>query len=343
MTTGIIYDPIFLEHDTGEHPERPKRLVAINEAISAEPGFSSLVALPPKPIELDLLARTHTWSYIEEVRRTSKNGGGWLDPDTVVSPRSFEAALYAAGGATLAAEAVLNGDVQNAFALLRPPGHHAVPNHAMGFCIFNNMVIAARYALDRLGLKRVLIVDWDVHHGNGVQEMLYEEDRTLYFSVHQYPHYPGSGDYDEIGRGPGRGHIVNVPLPLGTGDVGYLQAFTDVLVPMAERFAPEMILVSAGYDAHWADPLATMQVTVQGFVNLAKVIVDLAERLCHGRFAVMLEGGYNLEALAASVVATIAVMTGTVEPRDPLGPSPRPRFTPNVEEIIAHVRKIHRI
>ena len=240
-----------------------------------------------------------------------------------------------------ATRAVMKGEVDSAFALVRPPGHHATYNQAMGFCLFNNVAIAARYALDKFDLKRILIIDFDVHHGNGTQEAFYGEPRVLYISTHQYPYYPGSGNIEEIGSGPGKGATVNIPLPAGCGDVEYQQAFEQIIIPSAKRFAPELILVSAGYDAHWNDPLAMMQVSVAGFTMMIKSISELACGLCEGRLIFTLEGGYAFAAQAAAVAAAFKVLLGETEIEDPIGPSPHKSSPLNIAHLIEEVRAVH--
>jgi acetoin utilization deacetylase AcuC-like enzyme len=263
----------------------------------------------------------------------------WLDPDTYVGPRSFAAAVRAAGAVLTALDSVMQGESENAFALVRPPGHHAVAARAMGFCLFNNVAIAARYASSRYQLRRVLIVDFDLHHGNGTQDAFYEESSVLYFSTHQYPYYPGTGHYQETGRGAGEGFTVNVPLPAGVGDEGYDRVFNEVLVPVARRYRPQLILASAGFDAHWADPLGMMLLSVSGYAAMTRTLLMLADELCAGRLVFTLEGGYNLNALAAGVGATFAGLLGDAQAADPLGP-PRQAEQP-VDGIIASVKRVH--
>jgi acetoin utilization deacetylase AcuC-like enzyme len=247
----------------------------------------------------------------------------------------------AAGGLVEATQAVLDGQVANAFALVRPPGHHALRERAMGFCLFNNVAVAARYALAERGLERVLIVDFDVHHGNGTQAEFEADPAVMFISTHQYPHYPGTGRCDETGVGAGQGGVVNVPLSGGVGDQGFARIAEEVIGPAARRTQPQLILVSAGYDAHWDDPLAAMQLSVTGYTALARALRDLAGELCDGRLVFTLEGGYHLQALAYSILNTFAVLSGAGDWKlvDPLGPSPydeRP-----VDEIIARVRRVH--
>jgi len=247
------------------------------------------------------------------VSRTAGQYGS-LDADTSVSPRSFDAALLAAGAAITMTAAVVKREATSAFVLVRPPGHHAEEDHAMGFCLFNNLAIAAAHARAELGVERVLVVDWDVHHGNGTQRAFYDRRDVLFFSLHQFPLYPGSGWVDEVGQGEGVGHTVNVPLPPSSGDADYEAAVREILVPVADTYKPDLVLVSAGFDAHHDDPLAGMNVTDDGFAHLAEAVRSIAERHAQGRLALMLEGGYDLEALGRSTRRCVEVLTG-VAPR----------------------------
>jgi acetoin utilization deacetylase AcuC-like enzyme len=234
---------------------------------------------------------------------------------------------------------VLGGEVDNAFALVRPPGHHAMANRGMGFCLFNNIAIAARYALQKHGLDRVLIVDFDLHHGNGTQDAFYEEAQVLYVSTHQYPYYPGTGHWQETGRGAGQGYTVNVALPSGVGDAGYQRVFDEILVPLARRYQPQLILASAGYDAHWMDPLGMMLLSVSGYAGIARTLGALAAELCAGQLVLTLAGGYSLEALALSIAATFSVLLGDEKVHDPLGPA-RQKEQP-VDAVIHSVKRVH--
>ena len=343
MRTGLVYDPIYLEHDTGDHVENSRRLV---EAMShlketdIKEKLTCLTARPATPEELEMI---HAPEYISYVKNKAEKGGGWLDPDTVMSPKSYEAALYAAGGVLVAVEAVMQKKVDNAFALVRPPGHHAVRDRAMGFCIFNNVAIAARFALSRFNLSRVLIADFDVHHGNGTQDAFYADPKVLYFSTHEYPFYPGTGSMDETGTGKGKGTTVNFPMAAGWGDEEYLRAFDEVLVPVARRFQPQLILVSAGFDAHWADHLAMMKATITGFAQMTRILKELAAELCQGRLVFTLEGGYNLRVVASSIKATFDVLLGSSEIEDPLGKASAARKPGGFDEHIETIKKIHHL
>ncbi len=341
MSAGYVYDPIYLKHDTGQHVEVAARLEAIISHLEKTGLKKQLTLIEPRPATVEEIALVHQKQYIKQTEDLASQGGGWLDPDTVMSSGSYEAALYAAGGLMRAVEAVMAGEVDSAFALVRPPGHHATSGYGKGFCLFNNIAIAARYALAEYKLGLILIIDFDVHHGNGTQEAFYDDPQVMYISTHQYPFYPGSGDINETGSGAAEGTNINIPLPAGCGDDEYLKVFEQVIVPAARNFQPQLVLVSAGYDTHWADPLALMELSVSGLAQIAGVIKGLADELCSGRLVLTLEGGYNLEALAASVKATFDVLLGKSATRDPLGPSPRHFKAANIERLIEAVKAIH--
>ena len=298
--------------------------------------------MPARPASMEELEMIHAPEYISYVKGKVEKGGGWLDPDTVVSPKSYEAASYAVGGGLAAVEAVVKGEVDNAFALVRPPGHHAVHDRAMGFCIFNNVAIAAKFALSRFSLKRILIADFDVHHGNGTQDAFYADPAVLYFSTHQYPFYPGTGWLNETGTGKAEGTTVNFPMIAGWGDEEYLRAFYEVLVPVARRFQPQLILVSAGFDAHWADHLAMMRTSITGIARITKVLKELAAELCEGRLVFTLEGGYNLRVVAFSLKAIFDVFCGASDIDDPLGGTTA-RKPDGFDEHIGDIKRIHHL
>ncbi|TEU18945.1 MAG: histone deacetylase, partial [Dehalococcoidia bacterium] len=340
---GLVYDPIYLEHDTGDHVENPRRLVTAVSYLKETGIKEKLTCLPPRPALLEELEMIHAPEYISYVKSKAEKGGGWLDPDTVMSPKSYEAALYAAGGLLVAVEAVMKGEVDNGFALVRPPGHHAIHDRAMGFCIFNNMAIAAKFALSKFSLNRVLIADFDVHHGNGTQDAFYADPEILYFSTHQYPFYPGTGWMDETGTGKGEGTTVNFPMAAGWGDEEYLRAFNEVLVPVARGFEPQLILVSAGFDAHWADQLAMMRVSVKSFAQMVMILKELATELCQGRLVFTLEGGYNLQVVASSIKAVFDVLLGNSGIDDPLGKASMVRKPEGFDEHIEEIKRIHHL
>jgi acetoin utilization deacetylase AcuC-like enzyme len=299
---ALISHPDYLKHQTGRfHPEEPARLTAILQHLEATGMLAELVRREPSEAAVEWLTLVHTPEYVEAIAAACARGVTALDPDTYIGPASYRAALLAVGGALLAVDEVMAGTVASAFVALRPPGHHAERERAMGFCLFNNVAIAARYAQRRYGLKRILIVDWDVHHGNGTQHAFEDDPTVLFFSTHQYPFYPGTGRAAERGTGAGLGYTINVPLAAGCGDREYREVFEKILYPAAQAFQPHLILISAGFDAHRDDPLASMNVTEAGYAHLTTIVRDIAERHCQGRIVSLLEGGYHLEALARSV------------------------------------------
>ncbi|UCC65964.1 MAG: histone deacetylase [Deltaproteobacteria bacterium] len=307
--TGIVRDERYLEHETGSyHVENPERLVRIYKTLDDLQGL--FVEIAPRQAAAREITAVHDPEYVERIAATAGGPMRHLDPDTVVSPKTYEVSLLAAGGLLAAIDAVMGDDLNNAFALVRPPGHHAEGNRAMGFCIFNNVAIGARYALSRYGLERVLIVDWDLHHGNGTQRTFYSTPQVLYFSTHQYPFYPGTGHYTEIGEGEGQGYTVNVPLSPGPGDIDYANMFNHILRPIAVAYSPQFILVSAGFDIYYRDPLGGMDVTEEGFARLTDIIMDIAQIVCEGRFVITLEGGYDVEGQARSIREVIRTMAG---------------------------------
>jgi acetoin utilization deacetylase AcuC-like enzyme len=307
---GLILDPVFEQHDTGPgHPERPARLAAIRQAIDREGLDRDATRVTPEPADDALLLLAHTPEHLKRVRESCERGDKLLDTaDTAICPDSERVARLAAGGLAALCARVARGQLDRGFAAVRPPGHHAERDLAMGFCLFNNVAVAARSLREREGIERVLIVDWDVHHGNGTQHILEEDPSVFFFSLHQWPLYPGTGSAEERGRGAGAGTTLNRPLPPGAGDEAFLGALTDVLVPAAEAFRPEFVLVSAGFDAHRADPLAQLEVSTEAFGTATRVLRDLADRTAGGRVVSTLEGGYDLDALAASVVEHLRVM-----------------------------------
>jgi len=343
MKVGLVYDPIYLEHDTGNHVEVAARVKEVMWLLGNSGVKQRLVEIHPTLATPEELSLVHTIEHISQIEKVAQSGGGWLDADTVMSSASYKVALYAAGGVLNAVDTVMERKVDSAFALVRPPGHHATRTSAMGFCLFNNIAIAARQSLREYHLDRVLIVDFDVHHGNGTQDAFYDDPAVLYFSTHQYPFYPGTGRIDEVGVGKGIGTTVNVPLPAWCGDEEYSQVFQQILVPVAHRFQPELILVSAGYDAHWLDPIGSMQLSVSGFAQMVQILKRLALELCQGRLILALEGGYHIPALARSIKATLEVLLGEVEIDDPLGKPPQGRKAPAVESIIQQVKTLHRL
>jgi len=308
--TGLVYGDIYLQHKTGAgHPERPQRLVAIVDRLKKKELLPHLLTIEPRAAAEQWLTTVHTPDYVKRVKQSCQAGVGHVDtPDAPAGRGSYEVAIAAVGGTLAAIDAVVEGKIANAFCAVRPPGHHARPSRAMGFCLFNNVAIAARYIQRKHKLAKVLIVDWDVHHGNGTQEMFYDDPTVFYFGIHQSPFYPGTGGEDERGKGKGQGATLNVPLPAGSGDREYRQAFEQKLRPAALAFKPDFVLISAGFDAHEDDLLGRMKVTTEGFAELTRIVKAIAERHCRGRLVSVLEGGYHLDGLAASVEAHIRVL-----------------------------------
>lgn len=305
--TGLVYHPAYLEHDMGPgHPESPNRLRAIMQRLEESGTAAQLTRIEPRRAEDEWITQVHSPNYVAALNRHAPTDGRVsLDPDTSMSPGSLPAAYLAAGGALAAVDAIMAQQVDHVFCAVRPPGHHAESGRAMGFCLFNNVAIAARYVQKKYGLTRVLIVDWDVHHGNGTQHSFEEDPSVLFFSTHQYPHYPGTGRGTERGKGPGEGFTINVPMEAGEGDEEYHAIFLKALVSAANEFKPEFVIISAGFDAHKDDPLASMGLTEAGYADLTNIVAGIAKRHAKGRILSSLEGGYNLVALARSVDAHI--------------------------------------
>jgi len=316
MSEVVIYfDPLFEEHKTGYgHPERPERLPTSMKALEDSGLLDRVTVASPRDATVAEIELVHSPKYIEQVKRLADSGGGNLDMDTTVSAATYDAALKAAGALLESVEWSLDGSSRRTFCMVRPPGHHALPSRGMGFCIFNNVAVGARYAMARKDVERVMIVDWDAHHGNGTQEVFYEDPNVLYVSLHQYPHYPGTGWIDETGKGKGEGTTVNLPFPAGTGEAEYLTAFERVIIPAGKRFAPDLLMVSAGYDSHAADLLCSMRLIDSSYRKMTDYLVGFSEECCSGRLIVTLEGGYNLNAQARSVVQTVAGLATSTSP-----------------------------
>ncbi len=300
--TSLYYHDIFLKHNTGaSHPESPRRLESVLEHLKVSGLWDRFyVKVPRKATEEDV-ALIHRREHIRYVKEIAQRGGGQLDPDTVVSADSYEAALYAAGAVIEAVDAVMASKIKNAFCMVRPPGHHATPDRGMGFCLFNNIAIATKHLLVRHHLNRVLIVDWDCHHGNGTQEVFYEEPKVFFISLHRWPFYPGTGSWEEKGRGPGTGFTLNVPLAWNTSREEYLKVFEKIIRTEAKAFSPEFVLISAGFDAYVADPIAGLGLEPADFGRLTELVVELANKTASGRIVSCLEGGYSLDSLPICV------------------------------------------
>jgi acetoin utilization deacetylase AcuC-like enzyme len=342
MSTGYIFDELFTRHTMPGHPENASRLTAIMDYLTEHELLPRLVEVPTRPASREELLRCHHLRHIELVEETSRNGGGMLDADTYTNRFSYEAAVRAAGGLVDLTAAVIKGRLSNGFGLVRPPGHHATPIRAMGFCLFGTVAIAARAARFEYGLERVAIVDFDVHHGNGTQAILNEDQSVLFVSSHQYPFYPGTGALEETGLGQARGTKVNLPLEPGTGDESFKQLYEGCVFPILRRFQPQLILVSAGFDAHWHDPLANLGLSLIGYHWLCQSLVGLAAELCQGRIVFTLEGGYNLKVLAPAVGNVFRVLLADDTPcDDPMGKSPWPE--PDITDLLVRLKKTHNL
>jgi acetoin utilization deacetylase AcuC-like enzyme len=311
--TGIVRDDRYMDHVANSyHPESHHRLEVLYQMLEEPEMKGKYVEIKPRMATQEELELIHVPRYIQLVASTAGQACIMLDPDTFACSKSYEIARLAAGGTLTAVDKVVKGELDNAFAFIRPPGHHAESNRAMGFCLFNNIAIAAAYALKTYNLKKALIIDWDLHHGNGTQHSFYDRADVLYFSTHQFPYYPGTGFFNEVGSGAGRGFTVNVPLSPGPGDAEYMHIFEKILEPIALEYTPDIVFVSAGFDVYYNDPLGGMQVTPQGFANLARIVLDFAKEICQGKVVFVLEGGYHLEGLRDSVKEVLKTMRGDI-------------------------------
>jgi acetoin utilization deacetylase AcuC-like enzyme len=316
LRTGIVRDAGYLEHHTENgHPENHRRLAAIYDMLDAPDMQKRFVTIAPRLARRDEILMLHSPEHLKKIASTAGHAYTALTPDTHASAGSYRAARLAAGGLFEAVAAVVSGNLQNAFALVRPPGHHAERSRALGYCLFNNVALGAAYARESLGLPKVLIVDWDVHHGNGTQHMFEKDNSVLFFSIHQYPHFPGTGFYTEAGSGRGEGFTVNIPIPRGYGDGEYVAIFEKVLRPLALEFGPSLILVSAGFDMHVSDPLGGMKLTDGGFAGLTRSLMNMADDCCNGKLVLALEGGYNAETIGGCVKAVLNELSDTTHCR----------------------------
>lgn len=314
--TGVVVDRDYLKHQPGDgHPERPERVKVLLE-MTAQLDRQKFNLLAPKPAKRADIEATHGKDYVHMIEATAAHDVYALDGDTITCRDSFAVGVLAVGGFITVIDAIAAQEMHNGFALVRPPGHHALRSRAMGFCLFNTMAIAAEYVKRTYGAKKVMIMDWDVHHGNGTQDAFYDDPSVLFISTHQYPFYPGSGAIHEVGVGRGLGFTINIPLPAGCADAEYLQVFQNLVRPAVERFEPEWILVSAGFDPHRRDPLGGMGVTESGFAAMAFQLVTLAKQYAGSRIAFLLEGGYDLAGLKNSVAAVLEVMGGDTDSLD---------------------------
>jgi acetoin utilization deacetylase AcuC-like enzyme len=335
--TAVVVDKEYLKHEPGEsHPERPERVKVLLD-LADQLDAAKFQLLTPQPAQRACIEAIHGADYVRLIESTSAHNFYALDGDTITCRDSFAVGVLAVGGFLHLIDAIAADDVQNGFALVRPPGHHALRNRAMGFCLFNTMAIGAEHVKRVHGANKVMIMDWDVHHGNGTQDAFYEDPSVLFISTHQFPYYPGSGALKEVGVGAGEGYSINIPLPAGCADAEYLQAFQEIILPAAERFEPQWILVSAGFDPHRRDPLGGMGVTETGFGAMARQLLWLADKFAGGRIAFLLEGGYDLAGLRASVAAVLEAM----QERDyPAVAKLKPNDS-RIEPLIRRIRQVH--
>lgn len=345
MKTAVVYTPRYLNHNPGpDHPDSPNRLKVIIEELETSGLLKSgkCFLIEPNPASLEDVELVHEPDYVELVQRTSASGGGLLDlGDTMVGPESYEVALLAVGGILEAVNLVATRKVKNAFALVRPPGHHAGPYYGLGFCVFNNIAIAATHILNQLNFNRILILDIDAHHGNGTQEIFYDTSNVLYESLHQDPRgFPGTGFMDEIGEGEGLGYTVNVPFPIRIDDQIYQEAFDQIVVPIAQQYKPQFILVSAGFDGHYTDPVGRLSLSINGYVEVFTKILNLASQLCEGRLVATLEGGYNLNFLGKLATAAIAKMADVSYTAQDSHQTAHPRTRQKAEENISNIKRV---
>ncbi len=346
MTTVYLTHPRHVAHDMPDHPEHAGRLIQIEAALAEAGLHDRLYCQLPLPASEEDLLRVHTSEYLALLSDVAHRGRHVLfGADTYVTPESYHVARLAAGAAIQAAEAVAAGKADNGLVAVRPPGHHALPGKAMGFCLLANVALAARHLQEKQQVQRLLIVDYDVHHGNGTQDIFYDDPGVLFISTHQSPLYPGTGRLEEIGLGLGEGTTLNVPLRPGYGDAAYARVFDEIVWPAARRFRPEMILVSAGFDAHWDDPLASMTLTLTGFDHLTRALIGMAEELCGGRIVFLLEGGYSLNVAGPAVCNVAHALLGEVTVHDPLAlPDRVPEMLarlPDIGPLIHQIRALH--
>ena len=337
MKTGYVFDERHRAHTHPRAPESAARLDGLFSALAESGELQPCIHLHPEPIPWDWVLAAHTKSHVDAVRRMAHEGKARISFDTYLTPSAAEAALLSASSTVCATQAVLEGRVDNAFSLMRPPGHHALPSRAMGYCIFNNVAVAALYALREHGLERILLLDIDAHHGNGTEEIFYAGRDVLFVSFHQQPWFPGTGDWYRNGVEGGLGYNYNVALPQWSGDKAYRQVLDELILPLAERYEPQLVLVSAGFDAHWLDHSSVLGLSVQGYYDVISAIHDLATRFCEGRLVLQLEGGYNRLSLHACAAAALRALRREPAGSDPLGPCPDPPVA-GVEGILMHLK-----
>lgn len=342
MTTAYVTHPLYIDHDYPGHPEHAGRIKAVWRELETSGLAARLLKLVPDEVSEELICSVHTPSYCAMLNVLPvQERTIMFDPDTYALPETGEVARLSAGGVVLAVDAVLTGQATNALAVVRPPGHHALAERGMGFCILGNVPIAVKHAQQAHGVKRVLIVDYDVHHGNGTQDMFYTDEDVLFISTHQFPFYPGTGRAEEIGAGRGRGTTMNIPLPPGVGDQGFAQVYEQLVWPAARRFQPEIIIVSAGFDAHWRDPLAQLRLSLVGYDHLTRELIRMADELCDGRIVFAMEGGYDLETLAHGWRNVAHALLGDDIVSDPIGT--RQGQEPDLRPLIEYIASLHQL
>lgn len=337
--TGLVYDKIFLEHDQQGHPENANRLKSIIDGLESKKLFEKVELVNPRLADEEEISICHSINYIHQVKEFCEKGGGYFDPDTYSNRNSFTVAATVVGSSIDLTKLIIDGKLNNGFALVRPPGHHALSNKSMGFCLFGNITIVGKIASAQPSIKRVAIVDFDVHHGNGTQALVGDDPNILFISTHQYPFYPGTGGIREIGEGEAQGTIINIPFLAGVGDENFKVVYEKIIIPALKRFMPDIILVSAGYDAHWDDPLANLSLSLEGYDWISRKLIKTAEELCSGKIVFFLEGGYNLEVLKNGVANTIRALLGINSFDDPLGKSTHKEQ--NIEKLIKELITIH--
>jgi acetoin utilization deacetylase AcuC-like enzyme len=341
IKTGIVFDPIFLRHNQPGHPENAKRLESILTGLKESKLLKKLEQIKSRHAEIEEINCCHTEEYIKYVSEFCENGGGYLDPDTYANEYSFKAASVAVGGSIDLTKAVINEELKNGFALLRPPGHHALANKSMGFCLFGNISIAAKIALQDSKIGRVAIVDFDVHHGNGTQALISDDANILFISTHQYPFYPGTGNVREIGSGDAEGTVINIPLEVGVGDNGFKNVYEEIVLPAVRRFNPDLVLVSAGYDAHRDDPLASLNLSLSGFDWISRQLINLSDEICSGKIIFFLEGGYNLDVLRNGVINSIKGLMG-IKSFDGFIETTQ-QDEPDIQNLVKELKRIHNL
>lgn len=344
MPTLYVTHPRYVEHDLPEHPEHAGRIRAVWARLEKDGLLPRLQMLEAKPASKEAILAVHTPEYLELLEEISaQNDTVRLDADTYLTPTSYEIAQLSAGGVIQAVEAVVKGEADNAIAVVRPPGHHAIGEQGMGFCLLSNVAIAARYAHQVLGLARVLVVDYDVHHGNGTEAVLYDDPSVFFISTHQAPLYPGTGAIEDTGEGEGKGFTLNIPLPSGHGDATFTKIFEEIIWKAAERYQPQLIIVSAGFDAHWADPLAGTNLTLAGFDRINSELVKMADQLCGGKIVFAMEGGYNLEVMAAGWANIARMLLGDAQPIDTLGEARGVHSAEEISPLIKRIKNVHKL